>query len=120
MEPEEVKKLNKADELAQSVLKLSRNTLLVNLRFLDMALSQFEYIGDHTATLAVDGEHIFYNPRHVLRVYKTDKEQSVGYWGQTRLLYKCDFGSLCNITIITKNSNPLRRNGFENNIITEN
>ena len=77
MTPDEVNKLNKADELAQSVLKLSRNTLLVNLRFLDMALSRFKYIGDHTATLAVDGEHIFYNPRHVLSVYKTDKEQSV-------------------------------------------
>ena len=39
MTPDEVKKLNKADELAQSVLKLSRNTLPVNLRFPDMALS---------------------------------------------------------------------------------
>ena len=31
------------DQLAQDVLRLSRNTLLVNLRFLDAALSQFAY-----------------------------------------------------------------------------
>ena len=29
------------DALARDVLRLSRNTLLVNLRFLDAALSQF-------------------------------------------------------------------------------
>ena len=37
-------KLNKLNKLARDVLILSRNTLLVNLRFLDAALSQFEYL----------------------------------------------------------------------------
>ena len=32
------------DALAQDILKLSRNTLLVNLRFLDSALSMFSYV----------------------------------------------------------------------------
>ena len=39
---EKEEKLNK---LAKDVLILSRNTLLVNLRFLDAALSQFEFLG---------------------------------------------------------------------------
>ena len=38
---EKAEKLNK---LAKEMLILSRNTLLVNLRFLDAALSQFELI----------------------------------------------------------------------------
>ena len=38
---EQQEKLNK---LARDVLILSRNTLLVNLRFLDAALSQFEFV----------------------------------------------------------------------------
>ena len=38
------KQLNKAEKLAEEVLIYSRNTLLVNLRFLDMALSQFEML----------------------------------------------------------------------------
>ena len=32
----------KADSLAREILKLARNTLLINLRFLDMALSEFD------------------------------------------------------------------------------
>ena len=35
-------KMNKMENLAKEVLKLSRNTLLVHLRFLDRALSRFE------------------------------------------------------------------------------
>ena len=35
---------NRIVELAKDILLLSRNSLLVNLRFLDVALSQFELI----------------------------------------------------------------------------
>lgn len=68
---ETTEKLNK---LAQDVLLLSRNTLLVNLRFLDMALSQFDLVPVPESTLLTDGQHIFYNPKHVLFCYKTQKE----------------------------------------------
>ena len=37
-----VEKFRQADALAQNILRLTRNTLLVNLRFLDLALSQFQ------------------------------------------------------------------------------
>lgn len=33
--------MDKRDQLAKEILTLSRNTLLVHLRFLDLALSQF-------------------------------------------------------------------------------
>ena len=62
------------DALARDVLKLSRNTLLVNLRFLDAALSQFKLFRIERDTLLTDGQHILYNPRHVLACYKTAKE----------------------------------------------
>ena len=68
---EKAEKLNK---LAKDVLILSRNTLLVNLRFLDAALSQFEFFPIEESTLLTDGKHIFYNPRHILENYKTAKE----------------------------------------------
>lgn len=61
-------------ELALEVLKLSRNTLLVNLRFLDMALSQFSYHEVKNNTLLTDGRHLLYDPRHVLRSYKLARE----------------------------------------------
>ena len=71
MLPEKTEKMNK---LARDVLILSRNTLLVNLRFLDAALSQFELIPIEESTLLTDGKHILYNPKHILENYKTAKE----------------------------------------------
>lgn len=71
---ENIEKMNKMDKVARDVLRLSRNTLLVNLRFLDMALSQFELVSVRESTLLTDGQHIFYNPKHVLSCYKSEKE----------------------------------------------
>lgn len=68
---EKDKKLN---SLAKDVLLLSRNTLIVNLRFLDVALSQFELYPIDTSTLLTDGRNIFYNPRHVLNIYCAVRE----------------------------------------------
>lgn len=62
------------EALAREILLLSRNTLLVNLRFLDMALSQFELVPVEKYTLMTDGGHIFFRPRHVLRSYKRGRE----------------------------------------------
>lgn len=64
------------DKLARDVLILSRNTLLVNLRFLDSALSQFELI-PYDGSLATEGRHICYNPVEILKRYKGEKEVSV-------------------------------------------
>ena len=68
---ERTEQLNK---LAMDVLTLSRNTLLVNLRFLDMALSQFKLIPFEGSALMTDGEHLLYAPKHVLSNYKIAKE----------------------------------------------
>lgn len=67
-------KQEKRSQLAQDVLNLSRNTLIVNLRFLDMALSRFTYHEIPDNTLLTDGEYLLYNPKHVLQSYKLAKE----------------------------------------------
>ena len=64
------------DKLARDVLILSRNTLLVNLRFLDSALSQFKFL-PYDGSLATEGRHICYNPIEILKRYKNEKEVSV-------------------------------------------
>jgi predicted metal-dependent peptidase len=66
----------RADKLAREVLALSRNTLLVNLRFLDMALSQFTP-KPYPGTLATDGQYLFYDAFAVLAAYKAEKERPV-------------------------------------------
>ncbi len=66
---EKQKNSEKAEQLAKDVLLMSRNKLLVNLRFLDRALSQFEMIPIHDSTLLTDGKHILFNPKHILQNY---------------------------------------------------
>lgn len=70
-------KQQKLDALAREVLTLSRNTLLVNLRFLDAALSMFEFFPIEESSLLTDGRHLLYNARHVLERYKAEKEGPV-------------------------------------------
>jgi len=65
------------DELAKEILTLSRNTLLVNLRFLDSALSRLEYVPYEEISLMTEGKHLLYNPKSVLRTYRLEKEASV-------------------------------------------
>lgn len=67
-------KQRKQDQLAREILTLARNTLLVNLRFLDAALSQFQWEPIETGTLMTDGKYILYNPHHVLSSYQCTKE----------------------------------------------
>ncbi len=62
------------EKLSQDTLRLARNMLLVNLRFLDMALSRLEPVQIDTSTILTDGRHILYRPVHVLRRYRTEAE----------------------------------------------
>ena len=71
-----VEKFRQADALAQNILRLTRNTLLVNLRFLDLALSQFQ-LSSYPGTLATDGQHLFYDTYYVLSMYKRERGRNV-------------------------------------------
>lgn len=73
-------------ELAREVLLLSRNTLLVNLRFLDAALNEFELEpgplelpdGSYAAIpIGTDGKKLYYDPRQILQRYYAEKERVV-------------------------------------------
>ena len=63
--------------LAKEVLTLSRNTLLVNLRFLDAALSRLELHALKEGSLETDGQYLCYVPKHVLHSYKLEREAPV-------------------------------------------
>ncbi len=66
--------IEKINKVARDVIILSRNTLLVNLRFLDMALSRLELCPIDSYTLMTDGENILYNPHYVLECYCSERE----------------------------------------------
>ena len=65
--------------LAQDILLYSRNSLLVNLRFLDAALYRFglNQQPKTDGTIATDGNHFYYNPKHILAEYKEEKESVI-------------------------------------------
>ena len=67
--------IEKRNKLAEDVLRLSRNTLLVNLRFLDAALNELELLPNEELNLATDGQLLVYNPVFVLKRYKQEREE---------------------------------------------
>lgn len=65
-----------ADKLANEILTLSRNKLLVNLRFLDVALSYHKREA-YDGSFSTNGKTIFYNPAFILKSYKKSQEETV-------------------------------------------
>lgn len=72
---QKVQKENR-ERLAREILNLSRDTLLIHLRFLDTALHQLT-LESYTGTLSTDGNVLFYNPEHVIHCYKEEKNRMI-------------------------------------------
>ncbi len=77
MDEKQIKK-QQIEHLAKDILNLSRNTLLVNLRFLDAALCKFvQSPMPVTDTLATDGQNLYYDAAHVIKLYREGREVPV-------------------------------------------
>ena len=64
-----------AKRIAAQILTLTRNGLFVSLRFLDLALCQFEYINtDKIKGISTTGQHIVYNSQYVIESYMKDRQ----------------------------------------------
>ena len=87
--------VGRREALAKDILILSRNTLLVNLRFLDLALSRFALVPVPPLnpllleSIAVDGAHIFYSPTWVLLRYRG--EQNAVVRDYLHMVFHCVF-----------------------------
>lgn len=79
----------KAEAIAKDILALSRNSLLVNFRFLDRALSRMEPVSDENVRLATDGEYFYYSAWYVLSLYR--KEASAVTRAVLHSLFHCVF-----------------------------
>ena len=66
---------NRIIKVARDVMLLSRNSLLVNMRFLDLAISKLELVPIDGVTYMTDGVHLGFGPRHVLSRFKKEREQ---------------------------------------------
>lgn len=65
----------KVEKIALEIINLSRNKLLVNLRFMDMAISSptIDSRADLTLSAATDGRVYIYNPEHILTAYRVEE-----------------------------------------------
>ncbi len=66
------------EEIVQAILRLSRNTLAIHLRFMDVAVSRLKWteVTAETADfgpLATQGTDILYDPKMLCRLYVSDK-----------------------------------------------
>ncbi len=60
-------------KLAQEIIQLARNSLVVNLRFMDNAVSLMK-TEPYEGAIATDGAKLYYDPVYILRAYKTAQE----------------------------------------------
>lgn len=64
-----------ARRIANQILVLTRNGLFVSLRFLDVALTQFQYLpSESLATISTSGDYFIYNPQYIIERYMQDKQ----------------------------------------------
>lgn len=72
------------NRLAEEVLDISRNRLLVNLRYMDTALTFLEKEPYH-GSFGSDGRVLYYDPAFVLRTYSVSKEKLAAVYLHTVL-----------------------------------
>ena len=69
-----IEDLLKIEKLSAEVLRLSRNTILINLRFMDAALTELALMPSlEMRGIATDGTNLVYNPMDILRAYAGEK-----------------------------------------------
>ena len=68
--------LQKTEKIAYEILRMAKNKLLVNLRFLDVALSRLEPVSapDKTTSCATDGEVFIFSPKHILTTFRGEED----------------------------------------------
>ncbi len=63
----------KIESLANRIMRYARDSILVNMRFLDVALSALTpVVRNHTRQIACDGKHLYYDPVYLLKKYKEE------------------------------------------------
>ena len=76
MEREEKKA--RARRLAEEILRLARDSILIHLRFLDVALLEMKpEAKDGLLGAALDGQRLFYDPVYVLKEYRKESARAV-------------------------------------------
>ena len=63
-----------AEELSREIITLARNSILVNLRFMDRAVGNVRIVPDMNYGFAGSGSYIFYSPWTMLLTYREEQD----------------------------------------------
>lgn len=89
-EDERAGRMEQAAGLAGKVMQLARDNIVVNMRFLDVALSRMKpEPRPGTDGAATDGEKLYYDPVWLLKRYKEEKDYPVRLY--LHMLFHCVF-----------------------------
>lgn len=92
----------KTEKIAQELLRMSKNKLLVNLRFLDMALSRLAPTPDpeQTTSCATDGEVFLYDPKHILSTFRVEEDMVTRNY--LHMVFHCVFRHMFVNTLVNR------------------
>lgn len=92
---------NKMEKISLEILRMSKNKLLVNLRFLDVALSRLEPVPDPiTTSCATDGKVFLYDPKHILTTFRVEEDMVTRTF--MHIIFHCVFKHMFVNTLIDR------------------
>lgn len=85
-----INSIDKVNKLALDVMNISRNSLIVNLRFMDKAISMLHIMPEVSIqTIVVNGKNIVFNPIYVLKKFNDSKEETTRLY--LHMVFHCVF-----------------------------
>ena len=83
-------KQKEMEQLAGKVLSLARDSIVVNMRFMDVALAGLKpVVKQNIGCVYCDGVHFYYDPCYILKSYKEEPNSIVHMY--MHILYHCIF-----------------------------
>lgn len=86
----DLKKQKEMEQLAGKVLSLARDSIVVNMRFMDVALASLKpVVKQKLNCVYCDGVHLYYEPSYILKSYKEEPNSIVHMY--MHILFHCIF-----------------------------
>ncbi len=95
---EREQKMKKFEGVAKDILNLSRDSLIVNMRFIDSAISRLTLTPGETGSTSTNGEKYFFDPIHVIRSYQKDKKLPIRQYLHT--IFHCVYRHMFTGTLV--------------------
>ena len=91
---------DRAENIADEIMRLTRNKILVNLRFMDAALNRLPAVQEKGAPLHTDGRSVRYDALDVLRAYR--EEEALVVRNYLHMVFHCVYRHMFVNTLVDR------------------